>query len=199
MNLLRSVVLTSLLAVALAPSAQATVFLRAGMDTGGDEIGILSLDGTRVLQVSSATGSTLEFGKRIQKLDQHGISVITEIVIGYKTGSSDSGGGTLDFNRYMLSFNRFWGVGVWRVGVGLSLHNNAQMEVSGEAFNSADQPVWTVNESVGFSAMLDYSVTSNIQLGVKATSLNYHLSDGLGSSGLADASSVGLFVNLLLE
>jgi hypothetical protein len=199
MHRLFSAVTICLLLAATSSTALGSVFLRAGIDGGGEDVGILSLDGTRLVRVSTGTGTSLEFGKRIQKLNQQGIDVITEIVVGYKLATSDSIAGKLEFSRYMLSFNRFWGVGVWRVGVGLSLHNNAQMQVSGTGFDNPEQPVWTINESVGFAAMIDYSITTNIQLGVKATSQNYHLSDALGNSGMADASNVGLFFNLLLE
>lgn len=183
----------------VAGQASATVFLRIGAEGGGEDVGILSLDGTRLIQVSTGTGNTFEFGKRIQRLTQNRIDVITEIVVGYKIATSENREGSLDFERYMLSFNRFYGVGPWRAGLGLSLHNNNRMKVEGIGFDSEEQPIWTVNESVGFSAMLDYAFTTNIQLGFKATLLSYHLSDELGNSGLADASTVGVFVNLLLE
>jgi len=152
-----------------------------------------------MLTISAAGGSTLEFGKRIQQLHQSGVNVITELLVGYKTASTDSVHGQLEFKRYMFTGNRFWGIGRWRAGMGLSLHNNSRMELGGESFESDEQPIWTIDESLGLGLMIDYAWTRNIHVGAKASFQKYYLREESGASGLADANSIGLYLNFMLE
>ena len=106
----------------MAGGAEATTFFRFGADGGGGKLPIVSGARSTVVLVPVGTGEYLEFGKQIQSFNQLGISVDTELSLGYKQDENAAALGSVKMTRIMINANRMYGSGNWRLGAGLTFH-----------------------------------------------------------------------------
>lgn len=192
--------LAALILLGTADPANATVFMRIGLEGGGDNVAVDAVDSDDSIVISSGTGSYFEFGKRIQTLTFSSVSVTTELAVGIKKRVSDSDSGSLKFNNFLFSASRFYTIGKVRMGAGLTLHNNNIMKVRGENFSDIErQPLWLVDDTVGITASIDYAFTKYIMFGWRALFIEYKLNDINNTRAVADGSSMGLYFAMLLE
>lgn len=179
--------------------AESSTFFRLGADGGGGKLPIVSGDRSTVVLVPVGTGEYLEFGKQIQSFNQLGISVDTELSLGYKQDENAAAVGSVKMTRVMINANRMYGAGNWRLGAGLSFHTSIDMKTEGTFFQEWEESTWFVEDVVGVSAMLDYSVGSRLQFGLRSVFMNYHLADELGNTATSDASTVGMYLILRMR
>jgi len=175
--------LATLLAIT-ATSSQANGIFRIAIEGGGDEIasGVFASGEQEDLKAGGLV--QFELGAQIGLITENP----TEFSLGYKFDSIDASNGDIRFNRVTFNAMQYMRTGEHiRVGAGITYHLNPTLEF--DAFGIDDS--FESDNALGFMLGVDYSNSTEANIGFRATFIDYEGGDFLEK---ASGNSVGLYV-----
>lgn len=181
--------LAILLSFACSPSVWAVNegIVRAGAEAGGET----------VVEVANARGTSIRGGGLLhfelgfqRNLVPNRLNWETEATLGYKTDSRNHLGGTITFNRITLNIVQFYkATNKLRFGAGGTYHLNPTAEADFPDVLKFDKEL---DNSLGFIIAADYRLFRKVNVGVRATLIDYGV-DGR----TAESNSAGVYTSFM--
>ena len=188
----RVATVATLAALALAPGARAADgwLVRVAFESGGDELGTARFEGglrdDEEEDIEAGGQLHLELGLRRGFL---GPAFESDFTVGYKSHTASARNGSVGITRITLNALQYYLLTERvRLGGGLTYHLSPSFEVDidGQSGSESD-----FDDALGYTVAADYRGGEAWELGLRATRIEYELSDGQTLSGTVDAASVG--------
>lgn len=172
--------------VAMASAHAAEGFFQVGVDVGGDEMLQVYFNNGRGDEINA--GELLQIsGGIIFPTFADTNEWETQLSFGWKTDSVSADNGSATFDRFPLEALQFIRVGDVRLGGGITLHLNPEMNGDGVL---SDLRV-KFDDAWGGVVQLDYFPRDIVMIGVRATMIEYE-----AQGDVVDGSSIGAIVGL---
>jgi len=176
-------VLLGTLAAIPAASAESGLIVRGGFESGGDTLFEGRLTDGDSASIEAGGGALLEVGVR------HGIigpKWETDLTVGVKADTENASNGDVSFTRVTLNAMQYYRFAEKiRFGAGVTYHLSPTLEVDVPGLRDEAE-----GESVvGYMLAADYVVTPSVELGIRATQLDYEFENG--ATVTVDGSGVG--------
>jgi len=175
----------AVLLVSTAVNAQDPWLVRGAFEAGGDELISLTFEDGEREEIEAGGRIHLEVGKQLG-LFAGSPALRTELSVGYKYDSVNATNGDLAFNRFTLNAVQYYQYNdKFRLGVGVTYHLSPTLEV--DIFGIDDEVEG--DDSLGFMLAIDYAFSERVNVGVRATQIDYEGDEFSEISG----NSVGIY------
>lgn len=179
--MIKKIILFSFSAIILNAQQIAPVF-QIGYDFGGDNLVFTNFDD----EINAGDGVFIEGGIAFETT-----FTSTQLLFGYKLDSIDTDLGAIDMQRTMLSFIQLYYFDRISIGGGATYHINPMLRDEA-SFRASGVIEDDFDNSLGAVFQLGIDVVPNLNVGLKATLIDYDFTYGNGS---VNANSVGFYLN----
>ena len=183
---LGQIAVAATLLAAMAPAQAVEGFLQVGVDLGGDEMLQVYYDDGRGDEINAGELLQISGGIIFPTFDNTN-EWETQLSFGWKTDSVSADNGSATFDRFPLEALQFIRVGDVRLGGGITVHLNPEM--NGDGVLSDLQVEFA--DAWGGVVELDYFPRDIVMIGVRATMIDYE-----AQGDVVDGSSIGVIVGL---
>ncbi|MBX2839181.1 MAG: hypothetical protein KTR35_20160 [Gammaproteobacteria bacterium] len=184
------------LLIPLAPplwaSDEAFWVLRLGYDDGGDRLirGIDADGDSDTLEAGTAgyveAGIMARLGVNPSQDSPITLPIDLEINLGFKSDQIEDdqiSGGDVSFERWTITGIAWWRIGKLRTGFGPVIHFDPVIHFEGSGANLG------TDSTFGATALVDYTVLGAVQMGARATMMDYS-----SDTGKSSADAVGVYM-----
>ena len=164
------------LATASAPALAGDGFLvRLAFESGGDRLGRVEFEGGDSESIKAGGEVHVEAGLR---RGFAGPAWETDLSVGYKSDSANASNGDFAFTRVTLNAMQYYLVNDRvRVGAGLTYHLGPELDVDVPSGVGRVTRSDEADDALGFMVGVDYVVTNRVELGARATRIDYEFAD----------------------
>ena len=166
--------------------AEVRPMIQMSIDGGGDKLVTAQLT-TGKEELYAGSGLSFEGGIEFDTIDTD-VAWKTQLLLGYKFSLIDASNASVDMTRVMLTAMELYHFEAFILGAGVTYHVSPTLSSDGDArgldvdFDSA----W------GGMAQIGYAWTERFSMGLKATWIDYDVSDTKIS---VDANNVGIYMS----
>jgi len=170
----------------LIPSAFADVLIEFGIQSGGDEITLVS-DTNDVIESTKAGG---EYSFSVGGTKALTDNIEAQLSLGVISDANYTKDDEATWERYPLNAMLFYRTENFRLGLGATAHFSPKFKVSGTTKNAST----TYKDAIGALFEIDYRLNKDFHLGLRYTDIKY---DSEVDGKRFDGSSVGLLLIVL--
>ena len=167
------------------PEKQTNYILGLALTTGGDELAkVLLVDeyGDRSTKKIEAGGLIYFYGG----MQLNNFVFPLRFILGYLTDRVDASNGSVSFSRFPVEISALHTAGPHAFGIGLSYHLSPELDMSDAGLDS-----YKADDALGWLLMYEYSLESNVSIGVRYTNISYDF----GGEDV-DGSNAGVSLNI---
>jgi hypothetical protein len=181
-----AVALVLILPYVFIPAAFAEVLIEFGIQSGGDEITLVS-DTNAVIESTKAGGRySFAIGGTKALTD----NIEAQLSLGIISDADYTKDDEATWERYPLNAMLFYRTENFRFGLGATAHFSPKFKVSGTTKNAST----TYKDAIGGLFEIDYRLNRDFHLGLRYTNIKY---DSEADGTRFDGSSVGLLLIVL--
>jgi len=178
----------------LSSNASADYVARLAIENGGEELIEVSTNGGE-RELKAGGLAHIEFGFK-GRLISDNPAWETEATLGYKSDSETFQNGEMRFSRFTLNLAQFYRfTETIRLGVGATYHfaTNLSVDLAGIGFNNSALVVdEDAENALGFVLAIDYTLSRFINLGLRATQIEYEFENPILSDTI-EGNSFGAY------
>lgn len=160
---------------------------RTSLETGGENLLSISDDNNDTTSLTGGRGTGFELGVRFDLRPFQRPAFETELTMGMKKATLESGDGAAEFSRTTITLSQFYRFkNGLRIGMGAGMNVAAKLDINITGYTDANT---SLNATPEYRAMLEYGLTRRLAIGARYRAITW-----TSNNNSVDGSNVGVYL-----